>query len=203
MLIWPKKLFIHKIWRWVSKICRILRWFRNCWEKCKKFANKKVTGKRSVQNWSLYSSLLQTCKSFWQITFSGYTFFKLFPRIWNQRKILRFLDTHMLKKFWGHGVHIWVFFGNSRMQIRKKWLNQLENFFYKHCKEYYLASFGWWIPSSCENHSNLFLSISWLNLWQEASVERGGGGSRGWLVREAPCAWCRHPALWSSARSSD
>jgi hypothetical protein len=40
-----------------------------------------------------------------------------------------------------HGVHICLFFGNSRMQIRKKWLNQLKNFFYKHFKEYYLASF--------------------------------------------------------------
>jgi hypothetical protein len=50
---------------------------------------------------------------------------------------------------------MWVFFGNSRMQIRKKWLNQLKNFFNKHFKEYYLASFCWWIPSSCENHCTL------------------------------------------------
>ncbi len=48
-----------------------------------------------------------------------------------------------------------VFFGSSRMQIRKKWLNQLKNFFNKHFKEYYLASFCWWIPSSCENHCTL------------------------------------------------
>ncbi len=112
-----------------------------------------------MQNWSLYSFLLLTCKSFWQITFSRYTFLKLFPRIWNQRKILRFLDTHMLKnknkQFWGHGVHIWVFFGNNIMQIHKKWLNQLKNFFNKHFKEYSLESFCWWIPSSCENHCNL------------------------------------------------
>ncbi len=46
-------------------------------------------------------------------------------------------------------------FGNNRMQIRKKWLNQLKNFFNKHFKEYYLASFCWWIPSSCENHCTL------------------------------------------------
>ncbi len=116
-----------------------------CWEKCKKLANKKFTGKRSVQNWSLYSSILLTCTSFWQITFYRYTFFKLFPRTWNQRKILRFLYSYFKKEikiFWGHGVHIWIFFGNSRMQIRKKWLNQLKNFFNKHCKEYYLASFS-------------------------------------------------------------
>jgi hypothetical protein len=36
-----------------------------------------------------------------------------------------------------------VFFGNSRMQIRKKWLNQMTIFFNKHLKEYYLALFGW------------------------------------------------------------
>jgi hypothetical protein len=30
------------------------------------------------------------------------------------------------------------------MQIRKKWLNQLKNFFNKHFKEYYLASFFCW-----------------------------------------------------------
>ncbi len=36
-----------------------------------------------------------------------------------------------------------------------KWLNQLKNFFNKHFKEYYLASFCWWISSSCENHFTL------------------------------------------------
>jgi hypothetical protein len=130
----------------------------NLLRKMKKFANKKVTCKRSVQNWSLASSILLTYTSFWQITFSGYTFFKLFPQIWNQRKILRFLYSYVkkeIKKFWGHWVHIWVFFGNSRMQIRKKWLNWLKNDFNKHFKEYYLASFCWWIPSSCENHCTL------------------------------------------------
>jgi hypothetical protein len=51
-----------------------------------------------VQNWSLSSSILLTCKNFWQITFSRYTFFKLFPRIWNQRKILRFLYSYFKKE---------------------------------------------------------------------------------------------------------
>ncbi len=127
-------------------------------EKCKKFANKKVASKRSVQNWSLSSSILLTCKSFWQITFSRYTFFKLFPRIWNQRKILRlFWYSNAKKEIKNFGVmeYIIVFFGNSRMQNCKKWLNQLKNFFNKYFKECYLASFCWWIPSSCENHCNL------------------------------------------------
>ncbi len=44
------------------------------------------------------------------------------------------------------------------MQIRKKWLNQMKNFFDKHFWEYYLASFCWWISSSCENHCTLVSS---------------------------------------------
>ncbi len=78
-----------------------------------------------------------------------------------QRKILRILNTHMpkkKKKIWGHRVHIWVYVRTSRMQIRKKWLNQLKNFFYKRFWEYYLASFCWWISSSCENHCTLIHS---------------------------------------------
>ncbi len=108
-----------------------------------------------MQNWSLSSSIILTCTSFWQITFSMYIFFKLLPRIWNQRKILRFfIGTHMKrnKKIMGSWS---TFFGNSRMPIRKKWLNQSKNFIKKHFKEYYLASFCWWIPSSCENHWTL------------------------------------------------
>jgi hypothetical protein len=110
--------------------------------KMQKMCKQKVTGKRSVQNWSLSSSsVLLTCKNLWKITFSRYTFFKLFPWLLNQRKILRFFDTHILKKeiqkFWG------IFLGNSRMQIRKKWLIQMTIFFNKHFKDYYLALFGW------------------------------------------------------------
>jgi hypothetical protein len=32
------------------KTLRILRWFLICWEKCEKLANKKVIGKKSLQN---------------------------------------------------------------------------------------------------------------------------------------------------------
>ncbi len=38
------------------------------------------------------------------------------------------------KKFWGHWIHIWVYVRTSRMQIRKKWLNQLKNFYNKHLR---------------------------------------------------------------------
>jgi hypothetical protein len=56
------------------------------------------------------------------------------------------------------------------MQIRKKWFNHLKNFFNKHFTEYYLASFCWWIPSSCENHCNL-LSITNNEITQNSKSE--------------------------------
>ncbi len=93
-----KNTFLCKIWRWVSKQRRILCWFRNCWEKCEKFDNKKVTAKKSVKNQRFSSSILLTCKTVWQITFCGWIFFRLFPQIWNQREILRILNTHKSQK---------------------------------------------------------------------------------------------------------
>ncbi len=63
---------------------------------------------------------------------------------------------------------IWVFFGNSRMQIRKKWLNQLKNFFSKHFKEYYLAFLCWSIPSSCENHCTLLYMCGLILSWKSS-----------------------------------
>ncbi len=42
--------------------------------------------------------VLLICKCFCQMAFSGWTFFQLFSRIWNQREILRILDTHIQKK---------------------------------------------------------------------------------------------------------
>ncbi len=52
------------------------------------------------------------------------------------------------------------------MQNPKKWLNQLKNFFNKRFWEYYLASFCWWISSSCENHCTL---VSTYFFWKMAS----------------------------------
>ncbi len=57
-----------------------------------------------------------------------------------ERRILRVWNTRT--KFWGHWVHIWVDVRTSRMQISKKWINQLKNFFNKTFWEYYLASFA-------------------------------------------------------------
>ncbi len=140
------------------KTTRILRWFRNSWEKCEKFANKKVTAKKNVKNQRFSPSILLTCKSVWQIAFSGRIFSWLLYRFENSVKVLRILILicqKRTKKFWGHWVPIWVYVRTSRMQIRKKWLNQLKNFFNKHFWEYYLASFCWWISSRCENYCTL------------------------------------------------
>jgi hypothetical protein len=101
-------------------------------KKMQKISLQKSYRQKRCAKLELSSTILLTCKCFWQITFSRYTIFKLFPRIWNQRKILRFLYSYVKKEikiFRGHGVHTWVFFGNSRMQIRKKRLDQFENFF--------------------------------------------------------------------------
>jgi hypothetical protein len=51
-----------------------------------------------VKNQWFSFSILLTWNSVWQITFSGWIFFRLFPQIWNQRKILRILNTHKPKK---------------------------------------------------------------------------------------------------------
>jgi hypothetical protein len=85
-----------------------------------------------------------TCTNFRQINFSRYTFFNLFPRIWNRRGILRFFRYSYVKKeiiILGSWSTYMSIFGNSRMQIRKKWLNQWKDFFNRYFKEYYLASF--------------------------------------------------------------
>jgi hypothetical protein len=44
-------------------------------------------------------------------------------------------------------------------KIRKKWLIQMKRLFNIHCKEYYAATFCWWIPSSCENRCNLYSCV--------------------------------------------
>ncbi len=97
MLIWPKNFFFTKFEYGYQNNSEFYAGLESVEKNAKNLQTKKLQAK-SVQNWSLASSILLTCTSFWQITFSRYTFFKLFPRIWNQRKILRFFYTHMLKK---------------------------------------------------------------------------------------------------------
>jgi hypothetical protein len=81
------------------------------------------------QHLSLSSIILQTGNGFWQITFYGRTCFQLFPRIWNQCKILRISEKE-IQIFGGHWVHIWVFLGTTSLQIRKGLTNL--KIFYNH-----------------------------------------------------------------------
>ncbi len=112
-----------------------------------------------MKNWSFSSSILLTCNSVWQRTFSGWTFFQLFPQIWNQRKILRILNTHMPKnnqKNFGVIEYIYEYllelveckFARNCLANWKTFLTDIfENIFWH--------LFCWWISSSCENHCNL------------------------------------------------
>ena len=138
---------------WVSRQRRILRRFQNCGQKCEKFASKKVTAKKCEKSEVLlfYITTLQKCLA---KTFSGWIFFRLFPQIWNQRKILRILNTHMPKKnkkFCGVIEYIYEYM--LELVECRFTRNGLTN--NKHFWEYYLASFCWWISSSCENHCTL------------------------------------------------
>jgi hypothetical protein len=54
--------------------------FKTAEKKLEKIANKKVTGKKGVEIWSLTSSLLLTGYSFWSITFSRCICYQLFQR---------------------------------------------------------------------------------------------------------------------------
>ncbi len=143
-----------------SKTTKNLLWFRNCWEKCEKFCSQK-----RVQNKSLSSSILLTCKNF-----SGCTFFKWFPQIWNQRKILHSFDTHMPKKNiknWSHLVHFWVFLELVECKFARNGLTNWKTFLTDIFKN---IIWHLWVPSSCENHCNLVGNLMvvkrwWLQQW--------------------------------------
>jgi hypothetical protein len=81
VLIWHKNFFFSK--------------FKCGYQNNAEFYADFETVEKNVKN--LITKKLQP-KSVWQITFSGWIFFRLFPQIWNQRKILRILKTHMPKK---------------------------------------------------------------------------------------------------------
>ncbi len=143
------KLFLCKIWIRVFKTTQNFMLISKLLRKCEKFANKKVTAKKKCEKSEvlLFYTTNFGIGSVWHITFSGWIFFHYFHRFEIGVKFCEFwilLCQKRTKKFWGHWVHIWVYVRTIIMQIRKKWLNQLKNFFNKHVWEYYLASFCWW-----------------------------------------------------------
>jgi hypothetical protein len=70
------------------------------------YADFKTAGENGIicqqesyrQNNCAKLEFVLTCKTFWQITFPGCTFFQLFQRIWNWHKILRIFDIHIQNK---------------------------------------------------------------------------------------------------------
>ncbi len=151
------KLFLCKIWMWVLGQHGVLLWFRGCWEGFERFANGRVTSKKKCEKSDV---LLLHLQKYLANSFFWVDFLELFPQIWDQRKILWILSTHMQKKnkrkFLGSlSTYMSIYVRISRMRIRRKWLDRLKNFCNNHFWEYYLASFCWWISSSCENHCTL------------------------------------------------
>jgi hypothetical protein len=72
--------------------------FETVEKNAKNLLTKKLWAKKCAKlEFVLFNTKL-TCKGFWQITFSRYTFFQLFPRIRNQRKILRILILKCKKR---------------------------------------------------------------------------------------------------------
>ena len=133
----------------------ISKLLRKMWKTClqKSYSQNKCEKSEVLL---FYTTKLQKClaNNFFWVDF----FFDYFHRFEISVKFCEFwiiICQKRTKNFWGHWVHIWVYVRTSRMQIRKKWLNQLKNFFNKRFREYYLASFCWWISSSCENHCTL------------------------------------------------
>jgi hypothetical protein len=147
-----KKAFLHKIWIWIK---RILHWFLKPLRKMRKIANKKCKGKKwcKLEFFLFYSTNLQThlVINFFWLHFFPITYFYGFE-ISGKFCVCFIL---IFKNLFLGSLNTYVRISRTiRMQIRKKWLNQLRNFSYKHFKEYYLAPFCWWIPSSCENRCN-------------------------------------------------
>jgi hypothetical protein len=94
-LIWQKK-NSPKIKKGIQKR-RISRWFQIRWKSNKK-CTKKVIGKTSLTNMSEREKSAYFCHVFANNFFYVELLKKIFQRIWNQRKILRFLIP--ILNFW-------------------------------------------------------------------------------------------------------
>ncbi len=159
MLIWHKTFFFSKFEYGYQNNAEFYADFETVEKNVKNLITKKLQPKKV---WKFRGSpllLLLTCKSVWQITFYGWIFSRLFPQIWNQRKILRILNTHMPQKtikIFGVIEYIYEYILELvECKFARNGLTNWKTFFNKHFWEYYLASFCWWISSSCENHCTL------------------------------------------------
>ncbi len=98
VLIWPKNFLFTKFKYGYHNNAEFCADFETVEKNAKTLLTKKLQAKTGCKIGDFPCSLLLISKSFWQITFSGCTFFQFFPQIWNQREILRILDSHTQKR---------------------------------------------------------------------------------------------------------
>ncbi len=137
MLIWHKNFFFAIFEYGYQSNAELYADFETVEKNVKNLLTKKLQPK---QVWKIrgspllqYTTKLQKClaNNFFWVDF----FFDYFHRFEISVKFCEFwilICQKRTKKIWGHWVHIWVYVRTNRMQIRKKWLNQLKTFFSKH-----------------------------------------------------------------------
>ncbi len=89
------KIFLFFFGIWVFKICRILRWFQICGNNWKKVYSEKVICQILLQVSSIEEENLRFFILFLAITFLLANLSHFSQQFRNQRKILRFFDTHI------------------------------------------------------------------------------------------------------------
>jgi hypothetical protein len=92
--IMTQKFVSWKLSLWVSKTCRILRWFQIHWCRLSEMPLTKVKSKKPRKN--AQKQKTQNSHSFLALAFfRGIFCSSRHQRIWNQHKILRVFDTHI------------------------------------------------------------------------------------------------------------
>ncbi len=108
MLIWHKNFFFAKLEYGYQKNAQFYADFETVEKNVKNLLTKKLQPKKCEKSEVLlfYTTNLQKCLA---NNFFWVDFFRLFPQIWNQRKILRILNTHMSKKNKFFGVIEYIY----------------------------------------------------------------------------------------------
>ncbi len=96
-LWWLPNNFFFKLNMGVKKR-RISRWFRIRWKSFEKRHHKKVIGKNVTEKALFFLLFTHFCQIFFAYNFCWCIFVQLFQRIRNQREILRFLISFLIKK---------------------------------------------------------------------------------------------------------
>ena len=107
VLIWPKNFLFTKFEYGYQKYAELYADFETVEKNAKNSLLKKLQAKKGA-NLGIFLFYTTNLRKFFANNFFWVHFFQFFPQIWNQREILRILDTHIqkknLNKFWGHCV---------------------------------------------------------------------------------------------------